>query len=342
MKALVTGATGFVGSHLVRSLLRRGDSVRILAREAVKAAPLQADGVEVRLGDLGVRTSLTGIAEGVDVVFHLGSVMRGSAHDFERVDVRGTERLLEEAQRAGVGRFVYAGTLAGYPPADTGTVIDERTPLDETGQLGNYALAKARCEKLVLAASNSGATDGVVVRLGLVCGVGANLFPPHVCKVIGRNWVILFGDGRVPLPLTVVDNAVDALVCAATVAGVAGQVFNIVDDDTLTQLDYLELLRKCSAGVPHVLRLPLSAYYAIALASEIGAAARGKEPETTRYRIRCRSARVQWDCSNAKRVLHWQPRVPLREGLVAAFPASAAHRQTADSSYGPAGARRSQ
>lgn len=75
-----------------------------------------------------------------------------------------------------------------------------------------------------------------------------------------------------------------------------------------------------------MLRLPLSAYYAIALVSEIAAAARGKEPETTRYRIRCRSARVRWDCSEAKRVLHWQPAVPMREGLVAAFRAFAAGR----------------
>jgi nucleoside-diphosphate-sugar epimerase len=319
MKALVTGATGFVGSHLVRSLLRRRDSVRVLAREAEKAAPLQADGAEVRLGDLGVPASLQGIAEGMDAVFHLGSVMRGSASDFERVDIRGTERLLEEAQRAGVRRFVYAGTLAGYPPVDTGTLIDERTPLDDTGRLGPYALAKAECEKIVLTASTHGGTEGVVVRLGLVCGVGANLFPPHVCKVIARNRVILFGDGRVPLPLVFVDNAVDALVRGATVPGVAGEAFNIVDDDILTQLDYLELLRKCSGGVPHVLRLPLSAYYAIALVSEIGAAARGKEPDTTRYRIRCRIARARWDCSKAKRVLDWQPRVPLREGLVSAF-----------------------
>jgi nucleoside-diphosphate-sugar epimerase len=324
LRALVTGATGFVGSHLVRSLLRRGDSVRILAREVLKAAPLQAHGAQVHRGDLGVPASLRGIAEDVDVVFHLGSMMRGSASDFERVDVRGTERLLEEARRARVGRFVYAGTLAGYPPASMGAVIDERTPLDDTGRLGNYALAKARCEKLVLSAGTRGETEAVVVRLGLVCGAGANLFPPHVCKVIARNWVILFGDGRVPLPLTLIDNAVDALVRGATMPGVAGKAFNIVDDDILTQLDYLELLRKCRGGAPHVLRLPLSAYYAIGLLSEIGAAARGKEPETTRYRIRCRNAHVRWDCSKAKRVLQWRPRLPLREGLMQAFRMSAA------------------
>ncbi len=328
MKAIVTGATGLIGSALVRHLLQRGDRVRILARNARTAAPLQQLGAEVCLVDLGTATStsLGGIAEGMDAVFHLASVMRGSAADFERVDVRGTEQLLTEARRCGVGRFIYAGTLAGYPPIERrdGGVIDEYTPLDDTGRLGNYALAKARCERMVLAASDS-ETECVVVRLGLVCGAGTNVFPPHVCRVIGHNWVVLFGNGSVPLPLVLIDNAVDALVLAATVPGVGGETFNVVDDDCLTQREYLEWLRQCTGGVPHVLRLPLAAYYALGLLAELSAAARHVEPETTRYRIRSRLAHVRWDCSKAKRLLHWHPRVALREGLALSFQSYGAH-----------------
>lgn len=321
MKALVTGATGFVGSYLVRSLLQRGDRVRILARNQDRAASLRAAGAEVRLGDLGAAMSLEGITEGIDAVFHLGSVMRGPAIEFERVDFHGTERLLDASRRAGVGRFVYASTLAGYPPYGkrTATVIDESSALDDSGRLGNYARTKARCERAVVAANADGKTECVVVRLGLVCGVGASLYPPHVCKPIGRDRVILFGDGSVPLPLTLIDNAVDALVLAASAAHVGGETFNIVDDEVLTQLDYLNLLRGCTGGVPHVLRLPLGAYYALGLLSELLAAVRRTDAETTRYRIRSRLSRVQWDCSKARRVLRWQPHVPLRAGLEAAF-----------------------
>jgi 2-alkyl-3-oxoalkanoate reductase len=321
LKALVTGATGFVGSYLVRSLLQRGDQVRILARNADRAAPLRNVGAEVRLGDLGSATSLRGIADGMDALFHLGSVIRGSTADFERVDIQGTERLLAEAQRAGVRRYVYASTLAGYPPDEmrANCVIDESWPLDSTGLLGNYARAKAHCEKAVLAANAGGKTECVVLRLGLVCGIGANVFPAHVCKVIGRNWVVMFGDGDVPLPLIVVDNAVDALILGATVPHIGGETFNIVDDDVLTQLGYLNLLRSCTGGLPHVLRLPVSAYYLLGFLSELLATARGKEPETTRYRIRGRLARVHWNCSKAQRVLHWQPRVSLQEGLEPSF-----------------------
>jgi nucleoside-diphosphate-sugar epimerase len=317
MKALVTGATGFVGEVLARTLLKSGATVRILARNPDKAAPLRAAGADVVVGESGAMNDLSQLCHGIDTVFHLASVMRGSSSEFERVDIQGTRRLLAAAESAGVRRLVYVSTLAAYPPLATGTVIDENTPLDRSGKLGNYALAKARCEQIVLAATTK--PERVVVRLGLVCGPGAAVLPPHVCKPISSERVILFGSGAVKLPLTLVDNAVDALVCAASADQVAGQIFHIVDDESLTQAQYLQLLRDSGGGLPGVLKLPIVAYYALGTASELVARLRHKEPETTAYRIRSRMSQVSWDCSKAKRILHWQPRAPLRAGLREAF-----------------------
>jgi nucleoside-diphosphate-sugar epimerase len=322
VRTLVTGATGFLGSYLTRALIGRGDSVRILARTAERGGALQAAGAELRLGDLGEPSSLSRTAEGMDVVFHLvRSATTAAAEIFERVDVEGTKQMLIEAERAGVRRFVYVSTLAGYPLAQqrAGAVIDERVALDDTDKLGNYVRAKARAESAVLSANKRGGIEAVIVRLGLVCGVGASVLPAHVCQSFARDRVILFGDGNVPLPLTYIDNAVDALILAATVPGVAGESFNIVDDDVLTQQDYLALLKQTAGGRPHVLRLPTISYYALGLASEIAAAARQKEPTTNRYRIKTRLARVQWDCAKARRMLQWQPRVPLKDGLTTVF-----------------------
>lgn len=321
MKALITGATGLVGSHLARALLQRGDSVRILARTDAKAQSLRGAGAEVRLGDLTNPGSVSGLAEGVEVVFHLGSAMSGSAELFDRVDVQGTERLLVEAEHAGVRRFVYAGTLSGYPLAQMGdgAVIDEQCGFDETGLLGNYARAKARAEASVMAANGRGRMEGVIVRLGLVCGVGAIVLPAHVCRPVTRNLVIVFGDGSIPLPLTFIDNAIDALILGATVPGIAGESFNIVDDDVLTQSDYLALFRQTSGAALRVIRMPRMAYYAMGLLSEIAAAVRHKEPATNRYRVRTRLTSVRWDCSKAHGLLQWQPRVPLRAGLAGLF-----------------------
>ncbi len=324
-KILIVGGTGFVGSNLAHALLARGESVHVLARTTEKAAQLAAAGAEVRLGDLTVPETLKGVAEGMDVVFHLGSAMYGSAATFERVDVQGTEHVVREAERAGVKRLVYAGTLAAYPLAQKadGSTIDERCAFDDTGKLGHYARAKTLAEEIVLAANKRGVTEGVIVRLGLVCGDGTSLYPPHVCQKIASDRVILFGDGSVPLPLTWIDNAVDALILGGTVPGIGGESFNIVDEDVLTQKDYLDLLQK-STGGPHVLKLPRIAYYAIAALSEVAAAARGKEASTNRYRVRTRLRSVRWDCSKAQNVLQWRPRASLREGLEQSFRAHAA------------------
>lgn len=322
MKVLITGATGFVGSYLVRALLQRGDSVRVLARSSGKSAPLRGMGVEVRLGDLGTPDSLEGLADGIDVIFHLARPSASaSSAVFEHIDVAGTERLLAEAERAGVKRLVYPGTLSAYPLAEhpDGAVIDERCTFDDTGRLGNYARSKARAEAAVIAANARGRIEGVIVRLGLVFGIGTSVLPAHVCQRITRDRVILFGDGNIPLPLTYIDNAVDALILGATVPGIGGESFNIVDDEVITQQEYLTELQRLAGGKPQVTRLPVGAYYALGAALQAAAAARRKEPTTTSYRIRTRLARVRWDCSKAHRLLQWRPRVALRDGLEHTF-----------------------
>jgi nucleoside-diphosphate-sugar epimerase len=322
VKALVTGATGFLGPHLVRSLLAQGHGVRILVRSAQRAEPLARSGAEVRLGDLSNSETLRGVAQGVDTIFHLArSATHASAEVFERVDVRGTEALLSEAEGAGVRRIVFVGTLAGFPLAQMadGSEIDEQCPFDESGLLGNYARSKARAEGIVLGANGRGGLECVVIRLGLVCGPGTPVLPSHVCLAVSPNWAVLFGDGRVPLPLTLVDNAVDALVLGATTQGISGEVFHIVDDDTMTQRGYLQLLRITAGGRPRVVQLPRVAYYALGTAMELFGALRGVEPSTNRYRIRGRLRRVRWNCEKARRVLQWKPRIALRVGLTDAF-----------------------
>lgn len=329
MRALVTGATGFIGSSLVRALLRRGDTVRILVRSAAKAAPLAAAGAQVVVADLGEPFSLTEPLAQIDTVFHLVSAISAPRATFERVDVRGTERLLEAAERSGVKRFVYPGTLSSFDLAHarTGAVIDEQSAFDRTGRLGPYAQAKARAEEAVLAAHRRGRLEAVIVRLGLTCGSGASVLPAHVGRVVGSRYLLLFGDGSLSLPLVLVDNAVEALILAVTTPAVGGEAFNIVDDGALTQNEYLALLKESAGSMPRVLKLPRLAYYALGALTEIAAAARGKEPATTRYRVRTRLRSVRWDCSKAHRLLHWQSRVPLREGLRRAFLEHAAARR---------------
>ncbi len=328
MNVLVTGASGFLGRHLVPALMQRGDRVRVLVRSPERGEPLRASGAEVRLGDLSRAETLAGIAKGIDVIHHLGSAMGGPWRAFEAIDVEGTRHLLAEAARARVRRLVYAGTLHGYSLATLpdDVRIDETIPLDDSGLLGNYARAKKQAEELVLAANRQGSLEGVIVRPGLVCGDGTSIFPAHVGRPTVGGVFLLFGDGSVPLPLIYVDNAIDALVLAGTVPGIAGESFNVVDDELIMQREYLGLLVRETGWRLRIVRLPRAAYFGLGLAAEMAGRLMGKPLVINRYRVRARFRRVRWDTTKAKQVLGWRSRVALREGLVRAFRAAAGGR----------------
>jgi nucleoside-diphosphate-sugar epimerase len=321
MRVLVTGATGLIGSELVRALLRRGDEVRILARSPVRAAPLVAAGAELVVGDLAEPRSLKGTCSGREVVFHLASAMRGSEAEFRRVDVEGLCALTSEAERAAVRRLVFPGTLSSYDTAHMrdGAWLDEASPFDRSGRLGPYARAKAQAEEIVLAANKRRKFEGVIVRLGLTCGKAGEAFPPHVGRLVRPNLLVLFGDGTIPLPLVLLENAVEALILAATVPGIGGEAFNIVDAESVTQSEYVALHRRVTGTPVRVVRVPRLTYYTLGAATALAARLRSKEPAITPYRVRARLRPVRWNCSKAQQRLHWGSRVPLRTGLAAAF-----------------------
>jgi uncharacterized protein YbjT (DUF2867 family) len=114
---LVTGATGFIGPHVVHALRARDVATRALVRDPAHASRLQAWGVELVQGDVTDPTSLRAACEGCDAVIHLVAIITGRPADFERVMAQGTRDLVRAAQDAGVSRFILASALG----------LDERT-----------------------------------------------------------------------------------------------------------------------------------------------------------------------------------------------------------------------
>src|SRR5579864_5062786 len=112
MRILVTGATGFVGRHLVAALLRRGDFVRAMGRNPDACAALVTDGAEVVRTDLRDRDAVIAACAGVDAVCHVGALSApwGRAADFHAINVGGTEHVLAGCRRHGVGRMVYVSS----------------------------------------------------------------------------------------------------------------------------------------------------------------------------------------------------------------------------------------
>ena len=131
MKALVTGATGFIGSHIVERLLEQGHEVRALARKTSDLSHLNTTGAEIVFGDVEDYDSLVSAIDGTEVVFHAAARVMpgwGKWEDFQHETINGTENILRASAEAGVSRFVYvsSGTVMGEGsyceiPADEST-----------------------------------------------------------------------------------------------------------------------------------------------------------------------------------------------------------------------------
>jgi nucleoside-diphosphate-sugar epimerase len=231
-RVLVTGATGFVGQHVVRALLAGdGIAVRILARSPSRVREVfgpAAESMDVRLGDLTDAVSLDTICQGVDYVIHSGSAVpyafAGDAppSEFAKVNIQGTESLARAALRAGVRRWVQVSSTAAMGTPHEATV-DETTTCRPVSP---YQVSKRGSEQALLRLQREGGLDVAIVRPCLVAGEGKRggellklfrLCARGVFPVIG-------GRLNVEKPLVAVDDVVQGLLLAAT-RGPSGGVY---------------------------------------------------------------------------------------------------------------------
>lgn len=229
--ALVTGATGFVGSRLVAYLQRRGVRCTAAGRDQAKAESLWADSVAWRHLDLASNEHQAGTCDGVDTVFHLAGYAHADDSDNDalgihrRVTVEGTKALVQEAARAGVQRFMYlSSTKAMGEGGDR--CLDEQSP---AAPITAYGRAKRDAEQTVLEAGRKCGMRVCVLRLPLVYGPGVKGNLLHMIHAIDR--------GRFPpLPevsnrrsMVHVDDVVQALWLAAESPRANGQIYLVTD-----------------------------------------------------------------------------------------------------------------
>ncbi|WP_394840735.1 NAD(P)-dependent oxidoreductase [Pendulispora brunnea] len=174
MKILVTGATGKVGSRLIKYLARRGDRVRALVRSLTRAADLREDGIELVEGDLLDADSLTAAVRGVDAVVHCAAFFRGATPEqAHAVNDLGSQHLAIAARDASVGRFIFTSTGTVYG-SNGGRPAHEDDPCAPTAA---YPVSKLAAERFLLATEG---LDARVLRLPFVYGDG----DPHIEEAI--------------------------------------------------------------------------------------------------------------------------------------------------------------
>ena len=165
MKAFVTGATGFVGSHVARLLAEQGADLRLLVRSSSRAdniAGLKADRV---LGDLRQPDSLKKAMEGCEFVFHVAADYRLWVRDPQemyRANAEGTQAVIRAAQESGVRRVIYTSSVATMGFTQAGHIADENSPVTLEDMVGHYKRSKFMAEQIALEAGRSGANVVVV------------------------------------------------------------------------------------------------------------------------------------------------------------------------------------
>jgi 2-alkyl-3-oxoalkanoate reductase len=249
MKALVTGATGFVGSHLAEALREKGDEVTALVRSPSKAAALGPLGVRVVPGDLDDPASLARAVEGQDVVFHVaGLVAARDEHGFLRTNRDGTANLVDAAGRARVSRFVYVSSMAAGGPATPGRPLTGTEPPRPVTAYGRSKLAGE-------AAVKAGALPWVIVRPPTVYGPRDR----EVLKVFRMaRWGVapVFGDGSQELSAVHGADLAAALVAAGTARGTTGKVYYACHPEVVTSADFVRAVGKAMSRRLRLVPIP--------------------------------------------------------------------------------------
>lgn len=327
-RALVTGATGLVGSHIVERLLTDHWEVRGLVRTpaAREVLDLQAIGLEPERGDVLDREAFTRAAQGVDVIFHTAAAITpsGGWEAYRRLNLDGTQNAIAAAETSGA-RLLQLSSVAVYGPdarfrAD-GRKTDEDTPSTELPERAYYARSKRDSERMVMDAHAAGRIWASAVRPDVIYGRRDRQFVPRIARILRRGWVPLIGGGRSTLAIVHAANVADGSVRAAVSDVAGGRAYNLANDFDITVRRFFELgargLERRVRFVPIPLRLARGLFDGFkGVANAISG---GRLNVVANASISFITEDNSFTSERARRELGWSPRVRPEESVPEAF-----------------------
>jgi dihydroflavonol-4-reductase len=306
---LVTGATGFVGSAVVRAFLAAGYAVRALVRATSPRNNLSGLEVECVEGDICDPASVTRAMGGASRVVHAAADYRLWARDsriISRTNVEGTRVVMRAALSAGVERIVYTSSVATLALRADGQPADEKSPLPGTAAVGAYKSSKVLAERLVESMIAADALPAVIVNPSTPVG------PRDIRPTPTGRMILAAASGRMPafvdtgLNVAHVDDVASGHV-AALERGAVGERY-VLGGENVLLADLLREIARLVGRRPPRLRLPRAPLYPLAAASEMLAALTGREPLLTLDGLRMSRQRMFFSSAKAERELGYRSR----------------------------------
>ena len=313
MTTLVTGASGFVGSAVVRQLLARGEAVRVLVRPASDRSNVRALAVELVEGDLRAPATLATACAGCTALYHVAADYRLWTRDPRELyasNVEGTRHLMRAALDAGIPRIVYTSSVATLGLHTDGSPSNEDSPVALENMIGHYKRSKFLAERVI---------DELVARDGLPAVIVNPSTPigPHDVKPTPTGRMIRdAAAGRIPayVDTGLIIVHVEDVARGHLLAFDGGQVGRryILGGEDMALRDILAAIAQLVGRRPPTIRLPRALLYPVAMVAEAWAwATHGAEPQVTLDGLRMSRKKMFFDSARARQELGYTARPAL-------------------------------
>jgi nucleoside-diphosphate-sugar epimerase len=313
---LVTGAAGFLGSHLTDLLMASGERPRVLLRPGDGTGPLAEADVDVHWGDIGDRVAVEAAVSGVDRVLHCAARTGawGAEREYVRTNVRALETLVRASLAAGVRRLVHVSSITVHGN-DLGGEADESAPL-RAGP-NPYSRSKVSAERVLQRMIREDDAPVTIVRPGWIYGPRDGASFARLARMIERGRMVMVGSGENYLPLIYVEDAARGVLLASESDQAVTRCYLLVNDEPVTQWDFVSAIAAELRVPPPTKHIPYKLGLTLAAVAESVArlADTQRPPPIMRYGIQLLGGENRFIISRARSELGFEPRVDLAEGV---------------------------
>lgn len=316
----ITGATGFVGKHLVKKLAYDGHNIKILVRKSSDISNLRIQNVDFVYGDVRDQSSFVSALHGIDVVYHLAGIVTDWAplDLFESVHVEGTKNVLEAANIAKVKLFIHMSTLDVLEKtklANNHYMISEDSPYSKSDS--PYIRTKITAEKFVISYSKQKKLNYVVARPVWIYGPGDRVFFPEIAYQMKKGSMVYIGSPNNLIQMIYIDNLINCLVRFANESRFWGHTISLHDSEQITLKEICDYLTEKLNLKRVSLVLPYSLAYIVAVGYEFFGHlfAAKKRPLLTRTAVEMLGQNVEIKANQSDNLLKGISRVTMKDGL---------------------------